>query len=294
MKQSNPADFQCFGRENVVVYATSRAISFSEHTAPLSIKATLKGIEYYEVDGVPIAVDDQAYLVLNHNQPYSSFISSREDVKSFCMFFSDETVHDVSAARNLSQGDLLDSSGRRSDSPVTSFYQMRRHDPEMFRRLSILHAGILEGIFTQLWLDEQFNELMKLLLKTHGCIVKEIERLPFVRSSTRNEIYRRLHRAKDYLDSCFAEPITLSQVSKIACLSPHHFLRLFKETFRLTPHRYLTDFRLRRACHLLAATDSRVTDICRTVGFENESSFTRLFHRRFGCSPLAMRSGRRK
>lgn len=290
--QASTADFDYFGRENVIVYARSRDISFAEHTAPLSLKTTLKGRETYDVDGVPVAVDEGSYLVLNHDQPYSSCIRSDEDVESFCIFFRDGLEEEVLAPFTRSHEKLLDQGRHGLTLPVRHFQNRRQRDRTTTRRLRQLHAHIADGMSSRLWLDEQCNLILESLLHEHLQIAGEIEQLPFVRATTRHEIHRRLHRAKDYLESCWTEPISLEYLAGVACLSRHHFLRLFKATFGMTPHRYLTEVRLQRARRFLAETDTPVSSICREVGFENESSFARLFRRRFGCSPTRLRRTR--
>lgn len=290
--QASQADFDYFGRENVVVYARSRDISFAEHTAPLSLKTTLKGRETYEVDGVPVAVDEGAYLVLNNDQPYSSCIRSDEDVESLCVFFRDGLEEEVLAPFTHSHRKLIDQGRHGLTSPVRHFQNRRQQDRAISRCLRQLHAHIADGMTSRLWFDEQYNLILESLLQKHLQIAGEIEQLPFARSATRLEIHQRLHRARDYLESCFTEPVSLERLASVACLSRHHFLRLFKATFGMTPHRYMTEVRLQRARRLLGETGTPVSCICREVGFENESSFARLFRRRFGCPPTRLRRSR--
>lgn len=294
LSQENTADFQFFGYRNVVVYAKSRDIQYAEHTAPLSIKSTLKGREIYEVKGVPIAVDENAYLVLNNNQPYASRILSNEEVVSFCLFFRDGLEREVWAALHIPHRKMLENAGGHAVSPVTFFQNLRRNDEKVFRRLKRLQTGVAKRMASQLWLDEQFHFIIEALLQNHQKDLREVEALPFLRQATRMEIYKRLHRAKDYLESCYQEPVSLTVLAEVACLSRHHFLRLFREVFDTTPHRYLTHIRLWRACKLMEESDYPVTEICQRVGFDDPGSFARLFKQRFGLSPTALRSTRRK
>ncbi|MGH7451400.1 MAG: helix-turn-helix domain-containing protein [bacterium] len=103
------------------------------------------------------------------------------------------------------------------------------------------------------------------------------------------EIYRRLHRAKDFIDSCYQQQIQLPQIARIAQLSRYHFLRLFKTAFNETPYQYLTRRRLETARTLLATTDIPITQVCYEAGFEDLSSFGRLFRQFSGLSPKAFR-----
>ncbi|HEX5732032.1 MAG TPA: AraC family transcriptional regulator [Blastocatellia bacterium] len=287
-------DFSFFGRRNVVVYATSRDITFAKHTAPLSIKSTLRGQEVYEVSGVPMAVDESSYLVLNRDQPYASYICSAEEVESFCIFFRDGLEQEVAAPLTRSHEKLIDHPDDNPISSISFFQHLRRNDEIVSGQMKQLHAGIMQGMASELWLDEQLNSLMEALLETRRQDFREIESLPFVRSATRIEIYKRLRRAKDYIESCYCEPVSLSLLARVACLSRHHFLRLFKEAFHMTPHRYLTSIRLQKARSLIEEEGRPVADACASVGFENASSFARLFKQHFGRSPRSVRPAGRK
>ncbi|HZO91755.1 MAG TPA: AraC family transcriptional regulator, partial [Chthonomonadaceae bacterium] len=146
------------------------------------------------------------------------------------------------------------------------------------------------GTISQPWLEEQFHLLLQRLLQAHRNIYREVERLPAIRQATRLELYRRLHRAKDYLDASWETPVTLAEVANVASLSPHHFLRQFRALFHETPHQYHRRKRLGRARHLLVTTEQPVTEICFSLGFESLGSFSWLFHQYFGLSPRQYRA----
>jgi AraC-like DNA-binding protein len=118
---------------------------------------------------------------------------------------------------------------------------------------------------------------------------KQAARIPAKKLSTRVELYRRLLRGKDLLDSFHAEDLPLNKVAHAACVSPYHFHRLFREVFGETPNQYLQRKRLERARELLGSTDRGVTEISMDVGFESSTSFAALFRRTFGCSPREYR-----
>jgi AraC-like DNA-binding protein len=104
------------------------------------------------------------------------------------------------------------------------------------------------------------------------------------------DIYRRLVRARRLIDTSFDNPLTLDAISSEACFSRYHFIRLFKRVFNKTPHQYLTEKRIERAKELLALSQLSVTDVCFEVGFQSLGSFSTLFHKRVGASPIIYRS----
>lgn len=107
-------------------------------------------------------------------------------------------------------------------------------------------------------------------------------------SQAKGYLYQRIVRAKLYVDAHFAESLEVRNIASEAFLSRYHFIRLFKRIYNRTPHQYLTAVRIERAKELLHS-GIPVSDVCYSVGFESETSFTGLFKRRVGRTPSAYR-----
>jgi len=103
------------------------------------------------------------------------------------------------------------------------------------------------------------------------------------------DLFLRLRRAREYMDECYASPINLDQLSRIAYVSPYHLIRAFRIAFGVTPHQYLSRRRIERARELLAFSGQSITDVCFGVGFESLGSFSTLFRKLTGDSPLSYR-----
>ena len=99
-------------------------------------------------------------------------------------------------------------------------------------------------------------------------------------------LYRRVLRAKLYIDEHYASAVDLTNIADEACFSKFHFIRLFKASYGKTPHQYLTEVRVNRAKDLLA-DGATVKYTCFAVGFDSLSSFTGLFRHRVGQTPAA-------
>ena len=110
------------------------------------------------------------------------------------------------------------------------------------------------------------------------------------RYSVPSDLFIRLRRAREYMDDSYASNISLEDLARVACVSPFHLLRTFRQTFGITPHQYLIRRRIERAGELLHLSDTSVTDVCFRVGFESPGSFSTLFRKWTGNSPLAYRS----
>jgi AraC family transcriptional regulator len=99
----------------------------------------------------------------------------------------------------------------------------------------------------------------------------------------------RLRRVIEYLQSSFAEEISLDGLALVAGLSPNYFLHAFKQTTGQTPHRYLTELRITKACELLHNPYRSIADIGLAVGFSSQSHLTTVFRRFVKTTPAAYR-----
>jgi AraC-like DNA-binding protein len=258
----------------------------------LSIKSFRGGRAVYEVGGGRYAVDDRTYLVLNQGTPYTIEFDADAPVESFCVFFEDGLADDVLRSLTAGTGRLLDEP-QPDASSLQFFERTYPHDGLLSPALFRLRDDPDRAADDRLWLDERLRGLASRLLAAHELVRRETQRLHAERAGTREELYRRLHRARDYVEACYEEPLRLDQLASVACLSTNHFLRTFRQAFGRTPHQYLMERRLQRARELLSRTELAVTEVCLSVGFESLGSFSRLFRRRFGTSPVRIRARKR-
>jgi AraC-like DNA-binding protein len=90
------------------------------------------------------------------------------------------------------------------------------------------------------------------------------------------------------------EPWTLDALAAKVFMSRSVFAARFKQVVGQTPLDYLTHWRLHRAKLLLRTTLRPVAQIAYEVGYESESSFSRVFKRTLGVTPGAFRQATRK
>ena len=109
------------------------------------------------------------------------------------------------------------------------------------------------------------------------------------RPLTAKHIYLRLRRARAMIDGRYDHPLNLDQLAREAGFSRYHFIRLFRQAYRQTPHQYLTRKRIEKAKELLADEALSVTEVCLAVGFQSLGSFSTLFHKYVGQSPQRYR-----
>jgi AraC family transcriptional regulator len=100
----------------------------------------------------------------------------------------------------------------------------------------------------------------------------------------------RLRRVTEYIQEHLDQDLTLRQLGAVACMSPYHFARLFKNSTGVPPHRFVVRKRIDHAITLLAAPALSVAEISRAVGFRTPSHFTTVFRGVTGTTPRAYRT----
>jgi AraC family transcriptional regulator len=100
----------------------------------------------------------------------------------------------------------------------------------------------------------------------------------------------RLQRVRDYVEAHLDEDLSLTILADIACLSPYHFSRSFKEAAGVGPQRYVIQRRLERAKRLLRQTHQPLALIAQEAGFADQSHLTSIFRREMGVTPGRFRA----
>ena len=93
-----------------------------------------------------------------------------------------------------------------------------------------------------------------------------------------------LQRAAELMQDDSASPLSLSQLSAVAGLTPSHFVRAFSQHYGMTPHAYLLDRRIRHARTLLKQGQP-LAEVALASGFADQAHFQRQFKRRVDATP---------
>lgn len=99
----------------------------------------------------------------------------------------------------------------------------------------------------------------------------------------------RIKQALKIANSKINEPIRVEDLAKDACMSPGHFIRLFKEELGCTPTQFLIDRKIMKAKLMLASESIMMKEIAYRLGYEDVSYFTRLFKKHVGITPSLYR-----
>ncbi|HZM61195.1 MAG TPA: AraC family transcriptional regulator [Vicinamibacterales bacterium] len=159
--------------------------------------------------------------------------------------------------------------------PAPSFPDATIFDPLVAGRLVSAHTKLERGA-DPLEAEIALHSAFALLLQRYAR--SGVDPAPESRDQ------KRVRTMQVVLSQELNRPITLTELAASVGLSPFHAARLFTKATGIPPHAWRNQLRITRAVGLLRAGKS-VADAAASVGFFDQSHFTRCFRRVYGVPP---------
>lgn len=93
----------------------------------------------------------------------------------------------------------------------------------------------------------------------------------------------------EFIHEHYNENIDNNLIARKFHFHPNYLSQLMVSNTGLSLRQYLIDFRIRKAFNHLINTDKSITEISKTVGYEDIHYFSRLFKKKFGYSPTKVK-----
>ena len=274
------------GADNAVLQAKANRHTVENYAGPLSIKTVISGEVAWIIGGRELVVNRSSLLVVNAGDRYSMNIDALRPVETCCVFFAPGFVEGI-AMDSTSPLERALEEPEPAAWPIPYLTALHEDSENALAKRVKSLAPRCRGGLAPSGFEEDFLLVAGDLLRLYAQIREQAGRLPAVRASTREELYRRLLIGREYLHAS-AGPVSLASTARAACLSPFHFHRGFAKAFGRTPHAYLTALRLERA-RIALESGAHVLEACLAAGFESPSAFTRLFRANYASPPSAFR-----
>lgn len=266
-----------------------RDISLRHHPARLSVRWVSSGRYTYEINGRNYVLQPGNFLLIGDGETYNSASDSHTYSESLTVSFNSRILTDVLNGLSEREEFLLDNPFERRAKPETLFFtDVYQPEGEIKTLLDNFSARAKAGAsLDQTALDQSFYQLMERLVFLQKQVRSEIRGIPSRKLATREELYRRLRRARDFIRANSEKELKIEEIARVACLSPYHFLRTYKSSFGITPYQELLDVRLEKARRLMSFEKNNFTlgRIAIESGFNNLSSFSKAFRQKFKISP---------
>lgn len=95
--------------------------------------------------------------------------------------------------------------------------------------------------------------------------------------------------AQNIIEHNLSGQISVADLAEKLGINPSYLTRIFKQKLSKSPKDYILDLKIKRAKELLKTTDVSVTDIARSIGFDDPLYFSRLFKKRTNLTPTEYR-----
>ncbi len=165
-------------------------------------------------------------------------VDESSKTETLCPFFERGFIEGAAGSLALTEERQLDDPSAAPQT-VEFFERLYPMTGRVAEVLGSMRAAIRERRASADWVEDRFHDLAEALVLVRGDTWKEVQRFPAIRQTTREELYRRLYRARDFLTSCYWEPLTVADAASVAALSPFHFQRMFKRAFGRSPMQFL-------------------------------------------------------
>ncbi|UTW58815.1 helix-turn-helix domain-containing protein [Kordiimonas sp. SCSIO 12603] len=97
-------------------------------------------------------------------------------------------------------------------------------------------------------------------------------------------------KVQQWLQSGFAEAVTVKEMTEFSGLSGRTFIRRFQQATGFSPSEYLQHLRIGKARELMELTSQSVDQIAWQVGYQDPGAFRRIFHKVMGLTPRDYRA----
>lgn len=95
--------------------------------------------------------------------------------------------------------------------------------------------------------------------------------------------------ALQYIQLNYSQNIHIQDIADYIGITRSYLFHIFNKKVKMSPQKYLLNYRLKKAKQLLATTDLFVKDIAYNVGYEDSLAFSKMFRNATGFSPTAYR-----
>ncbi len=149
-----------------------------------------------------------------------------------------------------------------------------------FPRLSI-YSFLVVIIGTAVLMRKRFNRLYTELM--------DIRRKKSMKTSVTDETREKLDKVLNYLEKNYNSDISREGLAEYVEMNTDYLGKLFREYTGFKISEYINNLRIMEARELLVHSDKKVIDIAFHTGFENLSTFYRVFQNLIGVSPSKYR-----
>ena len=222
-----------------------------------------KGTFYFEVNGKKFTVGEGALVLLPAGSVQSYHANNDETATKYWFHFT-TPCGDKDLFEQISVAYYIDVP-KCDDSKISSLFA------------TIIEKGESADISGQLLSKSAMFELLSYYIG-----------LGEARFSTKLHSPNFL-KLTEYIDDNLDRKLSIEELADVVHLSPNYFIRHFHKNFGISPMKYITEQRIKLACHLLIDKGYTIKDVALKTGFSTVYYFDRTFKKHTGYTPSQYR-----
>lgn len=137
-----------------------------------------------------------------------------------------------------------------------------------------------QGRTRYLFIESKMMELFVLQMEHFQAFQPATPRLLWNKPDT-----EKFFAVKEYIEAAYLEPLTLKELTYKFGLNEFKLKKGYKQFFQTTVFGHIHTMRMQKAKHLLREQDMSVSEVAYYIGYNNVSSFSSEFKKRFGYNP---------
>lgn len=224
-----------------------------------------------EIDGIDVSIKEGDLVIINPNCPHTE--KSSENTSDYLKYI-------VFGINNLALASKPSSklSSENKDLNLYKILNFNHDKDELLYFLNSLMCEVEEK-------KSNYELACKSILTLFIIYISRNAESNLIITDNPEKLNIECIKIKNYIDSHYAENITLDILSNLSYVNKFHLVHLFTKQMGISPINYLINKRIEESKNLLTTTNYSVRDISTIVGFSNSSYFSQMFKKITGYSP---------
>lgn len=256
----------------------------------VTLQACWWGTASLWVDDRRIRIEEGDHFALNAERPVRGEFVGSSQLRAALLCFRLGLPEEIAFAANDTAASVLDTGGISGSVAPPLVERIVVDDRFVASTLGYIVNQAEQGLTDDVWYEEQFQFLLVHVLAKQQSRLLALRNLDAFRRGARHEMLRRIDRARDYMLSCFEQPLSLREIAQQAFLSSFHFARLFRLVEGVTTYDFLQRRRAGCARNLLTRTQLPLDEVARRSGFNSRVTLFRVCKQYFQRSPSLLRA----
>ncbi len=262
-------------KSNLVNYSLFKTLDSWIDFRSFSIKYVAEGHERYFVNDNIYDVHAGQYILANDHATGKVEINSKTWVKGICIDVAPALISEALASRL--RPDTL-----QPDANLDKFFTSPDYLDNLYHVADNKVGALLKSLESELTSEKNtihtirpdvYFDFATAIVEDHIPVYQALQRIPSVKMQTAKDLFRRVNKARLYIENLVHSPVNIDELAADVFMSPYHFHRTFKSAFNTSPYHYSLMVRLNYARKLIQENQLTWTEAASATGFSDISAF---------------------